>query len=142
MTSELKIIYGNESFKTPFTFFLSFGRFVFIKSRNKNVKILKMSESKSKKTSQILSSTAKPVESIKANTSKSFQEMTYGKSQFKYMWIGIGLIALGMILMSGGWMPSPDVWDESIIYSARRTVLAPICIIAGLIMQVFAIFKI
>ncbi|MBK8734475.1 MAG: hypothetical protein IPL98_00790 [Saprospiraceae bacterium] len=48
-----------------------------------------MSESKSKKTSQILSSTAKPVESIKANTSKSFQEMTYGKSQFKYMWIGI-----------------------------------------------------
>jgi hypothetical protein len=70
------------------------------------------------------------------------QEMTYGKEQYKYVFIGLGLILLGLILMSGGWMPSPEVWDESIIYSARRTVLAPICILTGLIMQVVAIFKV
>jgi hypothetical protein len=68
--------------------------------------------------------------------------MTYGKKQFMYVFIGLGLIALGMILMSGGWMPSPDVWDESIIYSARRTVLAPIFILAGLIVQIYAILSV
>ncbi|HEX5625560.1 MAG TPA: DUF3098 domain-containing protein [Saprospiraceae bacterium] len=73
---------------------------------------------------------------------KTVKEMTYGKNQFKWMLIGVGLIALGMILMSGGWMPSPDVWDESIIYSSRRLVLAPICILAGLALQIYAIFKV
>ncbi|MDX1479641.1 MAG: DUF3098 domain-containing protein [Saprospiraceae bacterium] len=60
---------------------------------------------------------------------------------YRLMLIGIGLIALGMLLMSGGSMPSPDVWDDSIIYSFRRTVLAPICIVAGLLVEVYAIFK-
>lgn len=60
-----------------------------------------------------------------------------------YMWmaIGCGLIALGLILMLGGGMKDPNVWDESVIYSARRTVLAPVVILAGLAMQVYAIFK-
>ena len=57
------------------------------------------------------------------------------------MGIGLGLITLGLILMSGGGMPSPDVWDESIIYGFRRTVLAPFLILAGLIVEIFAIFK-
>jgi hypothetical protein len=43
--------------------------------------------------------------------------------------------------MSGGNMPSPDVWDETIIYSPVRMVIAPIFILAGLIIEVFAIFR-
>ena len=58
-----------------------------------------------------------------------------------YIGIGCGLIALGWILMMGGKMQDPTVWDESVIYSARRTVLAPIIILAGLGMQIYAIFK-
>ena len=54
---------------------------------------------------------------------------------------GVLLIALGLILMSGGAMPSPDVWDESIIYSTRRTILAPIVMLAGLGLEIYAIFK-
>jgi hypothetical protein len=57
------------------------------------------------------------------------------------MLIGIGLIALGLILMLGGSMPSPDVWDDSIIYSFRRITLAPALIVAGLLVEVYAIFK-
>ena len=45
-----------------------------------------------------------------------------------------------MLLMSGGSMPSPDVWDEDIIYSTRRTLIAPIVILIGLGLQVYAIF--
>lgn len=57
------------------------------------------------------------------------------------MGAGAGLVILGMILMLGGSMPSPDVWDDSIIYSFRRTVLAPIVILAGLGVEIYAIFK-
>ncbi|HRI01943.1 MAG TPA: DUF3098 domain-containing protein [Saprospiraceae bacterium] len=103
-----------------------------------------MGESKTKKTgSETVKTTASKVQTDIPELNKLIHgpEMTYGKVQMKFVFIGLGLIALGMILMSGGWMPSPDVWDESIIYSARRTVLAPICILAGLGMQIYAIFK-
>jgi hypothetical protein len=53
---------------------------------------------------------------------------------------GLGLIFLGLILMAGGSMPSSDVWDESLIYSSRRTILAPMVILAGLGFQIWAIF--
>ena len=75
------------------------------------------------------------------NQPKKQTEMVFSNQNIMWMGIGIGLIALGMILMLGGEMPSPDVWDDSIIYSWRRTVLAPIVILAGLGLQVYAIFK-
>jgi len=68
-------------------------------------------------------------------------ELLYGWSQYKFMLIGVALIAVGMLLMLGGSMPSPDVWDDSLIYSFRRTTLAPAFIIAGLLVEVYAIFK-
>ena len=46
-----------------------------------------------------------------------------------------------MVLMSGGAMPSPEVWDENLIYGARRTVLAPLVIMMGLIVEIYAIFR-
>jgi hypothetical protein len=55
--------------------------------------------------------------------------------------IGCGIIAIGMILMLGGSMKDPNVWDESVIYSFRRITLAPIFILAGLAVVGYAIFK-
>ncbi|HEY3385669.1 MAG TPA: DUF3098 domain-containing protein [Saprospiraceae bacterium] len=67
--------------------------------------------------------------------------LLFSKQNYLYIGIGCGLIGLGLILMLGGGMKDPNVWDESVIYSARRTVLAPIVILAGLAMQVYAIFR-
>lgn len=69
------------------------------------------------------------------------KEMIFGRENFKWIFIGVALIALGMVLMMGGGMPSPDVWDDSIIYSHRRITLAPILILAGLGVEIYAIFK-
>ena len=69
------------------------------------------------------------------------EELLFGKQNYILMGAGLGLIVLGMLLMSGGAMPSPEVWDESIIYGWRRTVLAPLLMLAGLILEVYAIFK-
>jgi len=66
--------------------------------------------------------------------------LLYERKHFMLILGGIGLILLGMLLISGGHMPSPDVWDESIIYSFRRITLAPISILAGLAVVLYAIF--
>lgn len=68
-------------------------------------------------------------------------ELSLGMENYKWMGIGLVLVLLGMLLMAGGAMPSPDVWQDDIIYSFRRTVLAPIVILAGLAVEIYAIFK-
>ncbi len=67
--------------------------------------------------------------------------LIFSKTNLMLMLGGIALIAIGLVLMSGGAMPSPDVWDENLIYSKRRTVLAPLVIISGLVLEIYAIFK-
>ena len=60
-----------------------------------------------------------------------------------YMWMGIGVavVALGMLLMSGGKNPNPNQFDYNLVYSTRRITIAPILILAGLIVEIYAIFK-
>ena len=65
----------------------------------------------------------------------------FGRSTFIWIGIGVALMALGMLLMAGGSMPSPDVWDDELIYSFRRITLAPIVCIAGLGVVTYAILK-
>lgn len=67
-------------------------------------------------------------------------EMIFTKKNYLLMGAGLALIILGLALMSGGSLP-PDQWDPTVIYSFRRTVLAPIVILAGLGVEVYAIFK-
>lgn len=76
-----------------------------------------------------------------AQKSTSTQELIFGWENYKFMLIGVGFMALGMILMLGGDMPDPNVWDEDIIYSFRRTVLAPLLILIGIGVEVYAIFR-
>jgi hypothetical protein len=76
-----------------------------------------------------------------ATSTINSREFTFSRDNYIWMGIGFILVIVGMMLMSGGSMPSPDVWDENLIYSTRRTVLAPIVILAGLAVEVYAIFK-
>jgi len=68
-------------------------------------------------------------------------EMVFGRQTYIWFGIGAGLVTLGLILMSGGHMPNPDVWEPERIYSFRRTVLAPVVILGGLGVVIYAIFK-
>ena len=69
------------------------------------------------------------------------EELIFGKDNLLWMGIGVVVIALGMILMLGGSQPDSETWDPNIIYSFRITVLAPIVILAGLAIEIYAIFK-
>lgn len=68
-------------------------------------------------------------------------ELLFGRQNYLYMGVGALLILLGLLLMTGGSMPSSEVWEEDLIYSWRRTLLAPAVILAGLILEIVAIFK-
>lgn len=65
----------------------------------------------------------------------------FGKENFKWMLIGLGVMALGFILMIGGKSADPKVFNDSDVYSFTRITIAPILIIAGLLVEIFAIMK-
>lgn len=60
-----------------------------------------------------------------------------------YIWMAIGavIIALGMILLSGGKNESPNQFDYKVVYSTTRITIAPILIMIGLLVEIYAIFK-
>ena len=66
------------------------------------------------------------------------KKLLFGKRNYKFMLIGILFIALGFILMSGGGSEDPNIFNEE-IYSFRRIRLAPMLVIIGFIIEVYAI---
>ena len=65
----------------------------------------------------------------------------FTKENYRWMIIGAVIVGLGMILMSGGKNQDPNTFDYSVVYSTRRITIAPILIVAGLLIEVYAIFK-
>ncbi|MEH6407370.1 MAG: DUF3098 domain-containing protein [Leeuwenhoekiella sp.] len=62
----------------------------------------------------------------------------FGKKNYTVMLIGIAVIALGFILMSGGGSDDPNVFNPD-IYSWRRIRLAPALVLLGFGIEVYAI---
>ena len=66
----------------------------------------------------------------------------FGRENYLWMLAGIVVIAIGMVLMSGGKSNNdPAVFDKDSVYSATRITIAPILILAGLVLEIFAIFR-
>lgn len=54
--------------------------------------------------------------------------------------ISFGIVLLGFILMAGGGSDSPEEFNEA-MFSWRRITLAPILVIGGFALAVYAILK-
>jgi len=65
----------------------------------------------------------------------------FTKENYKWMLIGGVIIALGFFLMSGGKSNDPNVFDYKEVYGTTRITIAPILIILGLVVEIYAIFK-
>ena len=65
----------------------------------------------------------------------------FDKQNLWLMLLGVGLIALGMLLMVGGRSKDPSVFNYNEVYSTVRITVAPVLIIIGLVIQIYAIFK-
>lgn len=64
-------------------------------------------------------------------------------SKENYIWpcVGIVLLVVGYVLMSGGGSDNPNEFHADQIFSARRITLAPITILAGYGTILYAILK-
>ena len=68
----------------------------------------------------------------------SKSDFIFGKRNYKFMFIGVVFIALGLILMSGGGSDDPNVFNPE-IFNFRRIRLAPTLILIGFAIQIYAI---
>ncbi|MEH0007813.1 MAG: DUF3098 domain-containing protein [Flavobacteriales bacterium] len=64
----------------------------------------------------------------------------FGRKNYTYMSIGLGLITLGYIFMTGGGSADPNVFNEA-MFNFTRTRLAPFLVLTGLGIEIYAIMR-
>jgi len=82
----------------------------------------------------------KMAEVKKQNVAAKSQNL-FSKENYKWMLIGFIVIVIGVLLMIGGKSSDPNQFHKDEVYSFRRITLAPIIILAGLAIEIFAIFR-
>src|SRR3954469_16318358 len=80
----------------------------------------------------------KPVKGLLPSGEPSF---LFDKENYTWMIGGILLIFIGFMLMSGGKSADPHAFNYDEIYSFRRITLAPIIVLLGFAVEVYAIMK-
>ncbi|MBW7848239.1 MAG: DUF3098 domain-containing protein [Bacteroidales bacterium] len=68
------------------------------------------------------------------------RQFAFGRENYKWVIIGLGLIVLGFFLMVGGNSSDPAVFSKG-IFSFQRWTLAPVLILAGYGVGIYAIMK-
>lgn len=74
------------------------------------------------------------------NNDTNKPEFLFDSINYKILLIGIAVIALGFILMSGGGSKDPNVFNEE-IFNFRRIRLAPTVVLIGFGITIYSILK-
>ena len=69
------------------------------------------------------------------------EALAFESINYKLLLIGIGIVILGFILMSGGGSGDPEVFNADEIFSARRITVAPIVCLIGYAFVIYAIMR-
>ncbi len=65
----------------------------------------------------------------------------FGRENYIWMMIGAAVLTLGFFLMAGGKSADPNIFNEDEVYSPVRITIAPLLIVAGFVIEIFAIMK-
>ena len=68
-------------------------------------------------------------------------EFLFDKVNYKILFVGLAVIGLGFILMSGGGSEDPNVFKGEELFSFRRIRLAPTTVLIGFGITIYAILK-
>tara|TARA_B100000900_G_C20541832_1_gene700820 strand:+ start:995 stop:1225 length:231 start_codon:yes stop_codon:yes gene_type:complete len=71
---------------------------------------------------------------------KKKKEFLFNKFNYKFLVIGILFILVGFLLMLGGGSDDPNIFSKE-VYSFQRIRIAPVLILIGFGIQVYAILK-
>jgi hypothetical protein len=77
----------------------------------------------------------------KSTSTPATSSNLFGKENYIWILAGLAVMLLGIILMAGGKSQDPNVFRDSDVYSTTRITIAPILILLGLGIEVFAIFR-
>lgn len=66
--------------------------------------------------------------------------MPFGRDNYLWVIIGLAFLLIGFLLMIGGGSDDPDVFNDA-IFNFRRLTLAPILVLIGFSIQIYAIMK-
>ena len=67
-------------------------------------------------------------------------DFAFGRENYKWLLIGLAFLLVGFLLMIGGGSDDPNVFSED-LFSFRRLTLAPILLIIGYVIEIYAIMK-
>lgn len=76
-----------------------------------------------------------------AKTSGNSNVSLFSRDNYILMLAGLVSLGLGFFLMAGGKSKDPNVFSTDEIYSQMRITVAPILIILGFLLEIFAIMK-
>jgi hypothetical protein len=68
------------------------------------------------------------------------EDFLFTKINYSFLLIGLAVIAIGFILMSGGGSDNPKVFNEE-VFNFRRIRLAPTVVLLGFGIIIYSIFK-
>lgn len=69
------------------------------------------------------------------------QDFLFDKSNYIWMLAGVVLVVIGFMLMSGGKNEDPTTFNYDEIYSTMRITIAPLMILIGFAIEIYAIMK-
>jgi hypothetical protein len=73
---------------------------------------------------------------MSAQTKPSF---AFEKKNYILMLIGLGILTIGYMLMTGGGSPDPKIFDEEALFGARRTTVPATIVVGGYAFIIYAI---
>lgn len=75
------------------------------------------------------------------STNNDQDAMPFTATNYKLLLIGLAIVVVGFLLMTGGGSGDPNVFNKDEIFSKRRITVAPIVTLVGYIFIVYAILK-
>ncbi|HRO44326.1 DUF3098 domain-containing protein [Agriterribacter sp.] len=72
---------------------------------------------------------------------KKTSGLAFNRQNYIWMAIGAVVIIIALLLMSGGKNADPMVFDYKEVYSTRRITVAPILLVLGLVIEMYAIMR-
>ncbi len=67
-------------------------------------------------------------------------DFLFDTHNYKFLLIGIAVIAVGFVLMSGGGSDDSKIWNDE-VFNFRRIRLAPTVVLIGFGITIYSIFK-
>jgi len=85
-----------------------------------------------------IKSAAKPTVPSATKENKLNLQLAFGPINYILMVVGIVILAIGYILLSGGGSDDPNIFNPA-MFDSRRLTVAPILIVLGFVVEIFAI---